>query len=288
MDSSFTLLLLDESMKKISNDFCFNIRKFHPFSFPISLRIGLWKTFIRSIFDYNLLAFSVFNNKIKLIGQHYFKTLKAACGLPKQVSHSMLLSSLRLRTPRRTAILYFHRVAHKVRKRMMLPSWPNELLEVWNILRDSDRFTLESNYRELEGIVDELEFGLKHKDDVDLLKFVNEFNHLLLRGSLGVLFDLRTHLNFKQLADLNCKACNSTRGTQKHFLDECPQWQEQRDSFRASYKEALDLIGSPSINDLMINLRSARYNINRIKGFVSPSESFRELKRTYARVRHSY
>ena len=81
---------------------------------------------------------------------------------------------------------------------MLFTDLPNELLEIWNGLIDSNRLTLEVEYRELKGIIEELEFGVRHEDDVDLLKLVSEFNHLLLRGSLGVLFDLRTHPNLKK------------------------------------------------------------------------------------------
>jgi hypothetical protein len=276
LDTSFTLKILDERLKGKTDDFCKNITKFCPKSFPISLRILLWKTYLKSIFDYNLLSFGVFKNKTTLIEKQFFKSLKAACSLPKQIGHLNLLGVLRIWSPRRTCIYYFHRVARKIKERMSLETIPRELQLIWEELVGSDLVFLTMTKEQIRDEIDRLEFGEKGEGDLDIMKYAKEFDYRVLRASLGVLFSLKHHLNFKPEADFQCKICHC-EGTQEHFLGECSLWDEKKKMLRGKHNELLSAMNVTNLHQLLTNIRAIKCNWGNVVNLSNLKQKIRDL-----------
>lgn len=59
LDSSFTLREMGALIKTKATNFCSNVSKFYPRSFPVSLRVLSWKVFIKSLLECSFLSFSV-------------------------------------------------------------------------------------------------------------------------------------------------------------------------------------------------------------------------------------
>lgn len=237
LENSFTLCSLDNALKAKTNDFAYNIKKFCPSAFPVSLRLLLWKVFMRSVLDYSILSFASLGLcKLKLYEKHFYKTLKCACSLPKQVGHDSLLRLLRIWSPRRLCLFHIHRVAHKIKERSSSAEWPAYLTKLWTELKSGDSFlSLDTPRATLRSQINLLEFGPSVGIEYDLLIALQDFDHRFLRACLGTLLDLRAHLNYSPDANANCKNCR-VGGSQCHFLDQCPLWHAKVTSFKDKHR----------------------------------------------------
>lgn len=140
----------------------------------------------------------------------------SAFSFPKQRGNVKLRNFLRIWSPRRICLYYVHRVLTKIKMRINLRELPVELLNIWRKLVKIDQVTLAITKQKISREIDKLKFGDKNDEDLDVLRIVKQFNYRILRAGLGVLFNLKTYLNFKQGENFDCKTRHCA-GTQEYF-----------------------------------------------------------------------
>ena len=149
-----------------------------------------------------------------------------------------------------------HRVICKIRERNNQEGIPVEITAIWKEIVKTDDIEIGMTKSEIKAKIDSLEFPRATGSETnDALDYYKEFNHLLLRASMGTLFDLRYHTNFKK--DENgwkCKECK-TLGIQKHFLNDCPTFKENRNQLYAKNRTFFHSLKNHELHNVIINIR---------------------------------
>ena len=153
---------------------------------------------------------------------------------------------------------------------------PRELQLIWEELVGTDQVTLTMTKEQIREEIDRLEFGENGEGDLDIMRYVKEFDYRVLRASLGVLFSLKHHLNFKQEADFQCKICHC-EGTQEHFLGECSLWDEKKRILREKHNELLSTMNVTNLHRLLTNIRAIKCNWKKVENLSNLKERIRDL-----------
>jgi hypothetical protein len=235
----------------------------------VQTRIEIWQVFVKSFLLYGLETGPLDKVAWQLIERCYTNTLKCAARCPRNASNNRLLYVTEQWTP---TVLMAYRMLSVRRKYLehfgedlpqSIRSWLDDVCNE-HTLDQRELFDLgKSVIRKLLWKADRTKL-IRGLGEEDVTRFGEFTQHKLLRiGDQRDNFILRYYLNISGLLTNfnsgrytidNCPTCN-VKGTQKHFINECPIFEEPR-------RELLYII-ELFIEDLNMNI-NINININDI------------------------